>query len=1234
MANFFWKTAQQLRQPLAYVSAFAAGCLIVGDVHGNDNDQTEKPAATQLERILSEQDYRFSSVPPINSRIDSLAGDAKGPLRNQALTPRPIDSPITVPFATDGPTAKEILGRIKQPTNDSAREVTARMVMPVETIEEKQVWTAPKLAPQPGRNNLQRELAQSYPETLASFQEPAGFQDGNAAPSSLQSTAPANRVARAVPNFVPRKKWTGVHTLQNLDMQKFESEVVRTWGNQIRSSTSPDGRYVRVDLPTRVAHPMVMMIDRQTGVLSYEGHASLLSNWHQLMLGLDSRPLQHNDGSVTETIVVDQGKANVKTVRQAAFLMGMTQDQDDPKPGQAQATLAPGTIIPQADALQSTQGLKGTVKILEDPATGKITLVGDSEDLKIIMEVIKKINEDTERTAADVQRIPLTNLQSEAVAEQIQNMYDDRFSSNRGPATITPLQSPNSLIVLGQPEAIDSVRKIVKQMDVEADPGEMGGFKSFALRFISAADAKQRLDTYFNQANQTQGDNQLPSAPVIVVSDFRSNTIIVKGSVQFISQAEELLKILDVDSVANGAVNEVQIFPLKNTVAQDMAIVIQDAINGQQQNAGAGFNPNQQFAQQNAQNNQNPTPYDSRLRSPQLSMTTIDAQGEKVNGGFMFDVRVTADNNSNSLIVTGPAASMKLVGALIEKLDRLPSAETQIKVFEIVNGDAESLLSMLEALFGSNNQGNANQFQGQGGTNLTQLPLQGAGTDGQTLVNLRFSVDIRTNTIISSGAAGDLQVVEDLLNRLDAQLANAHKPEVYRLSNAPATDIAEAINAYLDTRGDIIAADPRAVGDINQTNRAVIVVPELVSNSLIVSALPQYRAEIEGIIKALDRRPPVIKIKVLIAEVDLDTLEEFGVELGVQDSLLFDRNTTLSAGGNILDGIGFPFNTDAPGNLNSISPGNVAGQALSNLGIGKVNSSLGYGGLVLSGGSESINVLIRALKNREAVRVLSKPHLTTVENLQGRVQIGSSVARVAGTTLAANGLSQQDVEFVDVGVILEVTPRVSPDGMIVMAVNAVKTAVGEQGTGTVVGFGGADNNIPILSPDINGVEANTTLMARSGQTVVFSGLIQETKVHVERGAPILSDLPYVGPLFKFEQDAARRTELLMFLTPEIVSDDISLQAQNKDEMGRMHWCLSDVAEVYGNPDYETYDQADSGVDTFYPDADPAGMNPQDLRPTQEAPQPNFESGVPQANRANPSGGPAPRPVSYSPARQK
>ncbi|MEM7784381.1 MAG: secretin N-terminal domain-containing protein, partial [Planctomycetota bacterium] len=469
-----------------------------------------------------------------------------------------------------------------------------------------------------------------------------------------------------------------------------------------------------------------------------------------------------------------------------------------------------------------------------------------------------------------------------------------------------------------------------------------------------------------------------------------------------------------------------------------------------------------------------------------------------------------------------------------------------------------------------------------------QLPLQGVATDGQTLVNLRFALDFRRNAIVATGSARDLQTVEDLLNRLDAADIQRNETIVYRLSNAPALDIADALTQWVETRQDIITTDPRTNSDVLATNRAINIVPEVVSNSLIVTARPEYKAEIEGIIKALDRRPPMVKVKVLIAEVSLTALEEFGVELGVQDSLLFDRGTIVGANNQITGGIGFPFNQSNAANSNATFSNTLAGQALSNLGLGRINTELGYGGLVLSGGSESVSVLVRALRDRQCVRVLSKPHIMTLENLQGRVSIGAEVPRVSGTSQTNFGVTQ-DINFVDVGVILEVTPRVSPDGLIVMAVNAQRSRVGGDETGITIGFGA--NGDPIIAPQIIETEANTTLMARSGQTVVFSGLIQEDKQHAERGAPFLSDLPVIGPLFKFEADSSDRTELLIIMTPYLVTDEADIALLNQDEADRMHWCECDVAEIYGTSESTSHWNTEAATEIYRPVADPTGMQP-------------------------------------------
>jgi len=1223
MLNFWKRTASQLRQPLVCFSTLAASCLIAGHLVGDEGDQGPAPKSN-LERLFAEEEIQFSPVPPFQQEsLRSNSAVASTPTQRMGLQPiHPVGG------TNNGQSANDLLDSIKKSGTDTQGSATAKVLVPATTptrsanqipfsVSEKNVSLADQQVP-----------SSPYPASTASWQEPSqngftnnGFTDqqssrttgGRGLGQPLQgqlNNGPVAHVAKVPTLPKPR---TGIHRLQNVDMEKFESSVVSAWGNRIKTSSSLDGRYVRVEMPTKTSHRMAMLIDRETQTLNYEGDNQIRENWHQLVERMDSMPVTQANGRVVHTVLVDPDRAELATIQQVVFLIGKSQDITQPEQprttiiqdGQDQITLPPGVKLQGEINPQDIQGVKGLVKILQDPATGVITLVGDQEDIASVKKYIAQISEKSAANQARVKRIALSNLQSEAVAEQLQEIYDQSYAPSNGAASIEAISTPNALLVVGQPAGIKAVEDMVAEMDIEGSDMETGGFRAFPLKHMSAADAKSRLLTYFNQANPGEG-TALPSPPVTVVADFRSNTVIVKGAKQFIKQAEDFLNAIDVDKTGKSSV--VRIFPLRNTLAEELAIVIQDAISGQQTNAGQGYNPNQQAQNLQGQQQVQVDQYQSTLGSGQLSLTTTDANGQVVRkSGIMFDVRVTADRNSNSLVVTGPEKSMELVEALVEKLDKIANAETQIKVFEVVNGDAETLLTMLETLFG----GDANQFGGNNqNTSLSQLPLQGGtAADGATLVNLRFSVDVRTNTIIASGPSSDLQVVEDLLNRLDAKDLTDRRPRVYRLSNAPAIEVAETINAYLDSNNEINTADPRSVGAYIQADRSVIVVAEAGSNSLIVSATPEERAEIEELIRGLDRRPPMVKVKVLIAEVDLDSLEEFGVEVGIQDSLLFDRGTSVGTDGSI-SGIGFPFNSSDIANQNATFQETLAGQALSNLGIGKINNSVGYGGLVLSAGNESVNVLMRALKDKQCVRVLSRPHIMTMENLQGRVQIGASVPRVSGTTQSNFGTTQ-NIVFEDVGVILEVTPRVSPDGMIVMAVNAVKSAVGPEETGVTIGFG--NNGEPIRAQQIFETEAQTTLMARSGQTVVFSGLIQEEKTHTERGAPILSDLPVIGPLFKFESDSASRSELLIIMTPTLITDGQDIETQNHDEMDRMHWCLCDVAEVYGSTGHQGYEGTEAGVRTIYPDS---GAN-QPVYQVIEAPQPGFESAPPQS-QVNPA----------------
>src|SRR4029079_4517948 len=243
---------------------------------------------------------------------------------------------------------------------------------------------------------------------------------------------------------------------------------------------------------------------------------------------------------------------------------------------------------------------------------------------------------------------------------------------------------------------------------------------------------------------------------------------------------------------------------------------------------------------------------------------------------------IVADPRTNSLIVSAGPRDVAEISALIQRMDT-PGAAAELKVFTVANGDATTLTDMLRSLFSvpaaSGGGGGGSNNQGEGG---------GISQGGP--VRMQFSVDPRTNSIIAVGSREDLVVVESILLRLDQGDLRERKTTVYRLNNAAAQFVAQALNQWLQTQRQAENQPELALSPFEQIEREVIVVPEGATNSLIISATPRFYEEVVRVVKELDERPPMVLIQVLIAQVQLNDTDQFGVELGLQDSVLFDRS--------------------------------------------------------------------------------------------------------------------------------------------------------------------------------------------------------------------------------------------------------------------------------------------------------------------------------------------------------
>lgn len=1057
----------------------------------------------------------------------------------------------------------------------------------------------------------------------------------NALPAGGESTPTA---ARSAP--------TATYQLQHISVVELEEELRRFWGDQLDMVTSRNGELASVSLAGPLGSRPILQIDRRRRMIAFPGHALAVRTWRRFIEAVDAPrdradnvtqlvSLQNADPAKIQTAVsllqtADTQRSNENVTaavrlpsgqvappgigQQSSKVIRPTAQQAQPnqvppaKPAEPPAAATEKPAVPGAEPEidDMSGGLIGPVSIeILDPL-GIIIIRGNKRDVARVQKIIEEIDKISKETQPEIEIYYLQYVNSEAITMLVSELYTEILSPRQGQVSIRALVEPNAVLLIGRKESLEVVKELIAKLDQPSPPASK--FEVFRLKNVSAVDAEQTVRNFFvNRPGFETTVRTGLGTRVQVVADFRTNSLIVQASPRDLEEVRRLIETIDVTS--GEATAELRIFKLKNALAQDLATVLQSAISGQQAGAQAPAGQ-QQPGQQQQQAAGTSSASQARLPSTSLELMVVDQQGGRLlRSGILADVQVTADPSINALVVRAPAKSMELIAALIEQLDKLPDAQAQIKVFTIVNGNAVSLTTMLQQLFGlqTTAQG-ANQGLLNLGLTQQLQPLTAGGES--SLVPLRFAVDQRTNSIIASGTAGDLAVVETILLRLDEDLED-RRLTVVRLRNTQATSVATALQQYLQnlqTQVNQQLLTNQAVTAFEQVERQVIVTPEPITNSIIVSATPRYQDEILKVIQDLDVRRPLVLIQVLIAEITLDDTFEYGSEFGLQDALVFDRGkalfmprttsttapgvtttTTETSVQSSTPGFNFGASPLAPyPNVNTLNQGSLAGQSLTNLALGRTSSALGYGGLVLSAANESINLLLRALEEDGRVQILSRPQLMTMHNEPAEVQVGANISRITGSNITQFGVTQ-NVEDVSTGLILRVLPLINDDDVVVMGIEAVRSALGNEAEGTVVSTTTA--GVPIRVAPINITSAEATISARSGQTVVFAGLIQNTHNLRLRRVPYLADLPVLGRLFEFETDFEQRKELLVVMTPYIIRDDADIEMAKLQESARMSWCLSDVVSVTGDWGLEGGNClfCTKKSPLIFPDCDPTGI---------------------------------------------
>jgi type II secretory pathway component GspD/PulD (secretin) len=777
-----------------------------------------------------------------------------------------------------------------------------------------------------------------------------------------------------------------------------------------------------------------------------------------------------------------------------------------------------------------------------------------------------------------------------------------------GSLLLFPLPRFNS-ILLGVPKArADEIKQEIKKFD-RKNSEQMKPIP-YPLKKAPANIVSQQLQNFFSQRypGETLAQNQIR-----VTFDVSSNTIYVQASPADQREIAELINYLD--TKISTAINVVKVVKLRNAFADQLAATLQQSLSvsviSPQLNSTAGIITGgagglgaggagglgaggvglaggaQGRGFQSGLGGQAPggfggpiggalggagagglggTSSTGGLTTKTTTLRFFSSRGgQPVESGMLEDTHLVANVPTNSIIIIAPETTVKLVEALINDLDTVASAQAFINVFPMRRADASTTATTLINLFtgartGAGGAGAGGQLGGFGGaggfgaqtgtnnqTSRPLLTLSGQPSDGAGLIDLRISADPRTNTIIAAGSRNDLDTINAIIARLEDADAPQLRTEVYKLRNAAAADVASTVTTFITQQASL------ANSQFTSTNfltllRNVVVVAEPVSNTLLITATPQMFSEIARIIQAVDVTPQQVVVQVTIAEVQLNDRDEFGVELGLQSPIVFARSVTGSTGN-------FNFNSTAAIPTNNLfKQSSVGFQGLGNLGVGRA-SPTGPGGLVFSGGSDTVSVLIRALKQQGRVDILSRPQLITTDNQQAFFQVGQRYPLLGQAVLAGAGLSQQGITYEDLGIVLRITPRINPDGRVLMRVEPQISAPSP----TQVQLGGGLVGTAI---DIQSIQ--TTVSANDGETVLLGGLIRKNDNKAENKIPFLGDIPWLGAAFRYRTQERSRREILFIMTPHLIRNEADMARVLGEEASKMSWSLPDVACIHGH----------------------------------------------------------------------
>ncbi len=417
--------------------------------------------------------------------------------------------------------------------------------------------------------------------------------------------------------------------------------------------------------------------------------------------------------------------------------------------------------------------------------------------------------------------------------------------------------------------------------------------------------------------------------------------------------------------------------------------------------------------------------------------------------------------------------------------------------------------------------------------------------------------------------------VADLLNELIDSTASSSKNEKQANTTAAGRDAnltnadAKISSQARQVRDSLPASTKSKIGELKKEN--IKILPDKRINAVMVMASPGDLAAIKEIIASMDIPVAQVLIETVVLNVTLDDNLSTGIQW-VKRVSGGDKYADSYGGGGVPSGAG-----KGPVNLfdtGSTSTTTGSGTSASTSTVANVASDIASisGGAQYFGTIKKLNFdfLIRATESDSRTKVLTSPVLMTQDNKEATLENTELKYLYNGMKYMGSSYGgsdyQPDIKQEEIGLTIKVTPRINPDGTVVLTFEETfQDATKEQEVpgDSASGAGG-------MWPVPTTRKLSGSISVNDGQTVILGGLVTQSKVESEGGIPILKNIPYIGKyLFGYTEYKDQRNELLVFLTPHVFKSSEEAQAEAKrrkdylDAAGVWNkgWSKSDLADV-------------------------------------------------------------------------